>query len=135
MEKVIAKFTDGSTYTWKNVYVDCGVDWSAEETKLWKVGEDIEESSESIKHLDDLLCIMQKTKGTCFIWTNPKFNNVHICVETGKKRGSYDKVNKTSINYRSLYYDRAKFIDTKLTQLEDDINNFSLWKRISKFWR
>jgi len=85
--KVIAKFTDGSSYTWKGVCVDGRVEWDKPHTYLW---EDVEyenfcKKKYTIEHLPDLLCIIQKDKGCTTIYTNPKYDNIHIGIERGKE--------------------------------------------------
>ena len=118
MAKVIAKFTDGSTYTWKNRFVDGYVEWNDEITDLWTdEGWKIVETEDKILHSEDLLCIIEKDEGVTSIWTNPNYDNVHINIETGKKRNSYDKVKKPELQ-------RLKMIENYSNQLDSLVDIF-----------
>lgn len=83
--RVTVHYLDSPSYTYKNVYVDCWVDWK--ETEMVLLGAKYGEVVKIVKLTEDTLAIEQTDGTGPSVWVNPKYvASVQVSIMTAKQR-------------------------------------------------
>lgn len=85
--KVIIHYLDSPSYTYKNVYVDCFVDWVDMEVNLIDVGDYDLEPTLKVNLTEDTLAVEIVDEEGGSYWINPEYHaSVKVDITTAKQR-------------------------------------------------